>query len=78
MGNCWAGAGAVRTVAMGTSILPWSTGDCVCTEAKTEKKGEWAFYRSEDRITYLRPLLYCHNYCSKTLTSRSRADNSHC
>lgn len=35
MGNCWAGAGAVRTVAMGTSILPWSTGDCVCTEGKT-------------------------------------------
>lgn len=37
MGNCWAGAGAVLTVAMGTSILPWSTGDCVCTDVTTEK-----------------------------------------
>lgn len=42
IGNCWAGAGAVRTVAIGTSILPWRTGDCVCTEAKT--KHEWAFH----------------------------------
>lgn len=55
MGNCWAGAGAVRTVAMGTSILPWSTGDCVCTE---DREGKLVFNQvSQQIITYvcLRP-----------------------
>lgn len=36
MGICWAGACAVRTVVMGTNILPWSTGDWVCTDRGTD------------------------------------------
>lgn len=37
IGNGWEGADAVRTGAMETSIFPGSTGDCVCTEAETER-----------------------------------------
>lgn len=50
MGNCWAGAGAVRTVAMGTSILPWSTGDCVCTDVKQTDRGNEHFNWNNQRL----------------------------